>query len=94
MSAYGCRAPRKKWQENGGLLLDRMRGDGQRDSSRWHGWRVAVLNPVWLGISYCVHWLGRRSKGGQEGELGSNAIGKYVYELILTSHALVESLAL
>ena len=70
-----------------------MRGDGRRDSSH-RGWRVAVLNPLRLGVSYSVHRLGGRSKGGREGELGSNATGKYVYELIFTSRALVESLAL
>lgn len=74
-------------------VLERMR-DGRHDSSRWRGWRVAVLNPLRLGVPYSVHQLGGRSKGGWEGKPGSNTTGKYVYEQIFTSHALVESLVL
>lgn len=70
-----------------------MRGDGRHDSSQWHAWRVAGLNPR-LGVSYSVHRLGGRSKGGREGELGSNVTSKCIYELIFTSRALVGSLVL
>lgn len=60
------------------------------------GWLegCAALNPLRLGTSCCVRRLGGRSEGGGEGELGRNTIGKYVYELIFTSCALVESAAL
>lgn len=75
-------------------VLGTRRGDGWHDSSQWHSWRAAVLNPLWLGISYSVHELGSRRKAGWEGELGSDVTGKCVYELIFTSCALVQSLAL
>lgn len=78
--------PRGCWGEGEGM--------GDTTVAQWHGWRAAVLNPLWLGISYSVLELGSRRKGGWEGELGSDVTGKCVYELIFTSCTVVQSLAL
>lgn len=91
---------RLEWQRHDwkavtfGVLPRGCWGEQECDSGRWCGWRVAVHNPLRLGVSYSVRRLGGRSKGGGEGELGSNAAGKFLYELIFTSCALVEGLAL
>lgn len=53
-----------------------------------------LLNPLWLGVSYSVNRLDVKSKGGWDGKVRSNMTGKYIYELVFTSHAFVKSLVL
>lgn len=69
-------APGGRWRGAGGEER-RWTGADSVDG----GW-VVVLNPLQLGISYSAHRPSRSSKRGQEGKLGSNTTGKYIYELM------------